>query len=96
MKSCSFGHVFIESDVQVVVNAIRNNYVLDSCLELIVADCISLITEILGCSLSFVRRSANRFAHSLARAFGSMFGPGEWFSNPPAFICDVLSDDIDQ
>ena len=64
--------VQIESDCQVLVDAINGpcNYI--SNIGLIISDCKELMTNIPEFSIVFVKRSVNWDAHLLARATGSM------------------------
>ncbi|KAM7529300.1 hypothetical protein LguiB_032710 [Lonicera macranthoides] len=63
-------------------------------MDLIIQDCISLRKDIDQCTVSFVRRSANVAAHTLARAAISIIGQECWDPSPPSLILDVLYADI--
>ena len=47
-----------------------------------------------GCSLAYVRRSANQVADCLAKAFVSGTDLGEWRDLPPPFLVHVLELDL--
>ena len=51
-------------------------------------DLAKLVGEV---RLSFVRRSANVAAHTIARVGGSISGPGECRVVPPPWLCPMLT-----
>ncbi|XP_073129262.1 uncharacterized protein [Henckelia pumila] len=73
INELNLSKVIVESDALVVVEALRSTIQDVSSLGLILEYCSSLASE-LHSSFSFVRRSANQMAHSLARSSGSLSG----------------------
>ena len=57
---------------------------------LIIEDCRALVKIIGEVQFSFVRRSANLAAHSVARASGSLSGLQEWNIVPPLWLLNSL------
>ncbi|XP_073154078.1 uncharacterized protein [Henckelia pumila] len=72
IKDLNLTNVIVESDALIVVDALRTWFSDVSSLGLILEDCSLLASELHSCSFSFVRRSANQSAHSLARSTGSL------------------------
>ncbi|XP_060966242.1 uncharacterized protein LOC133034831 [Cannabis sativa] len=62
-----WSNVVIETDALVVVQAINSSILMPSQFGLLVGDCRALISSLNNVSLKFVKRSANRAAHCLAR-----------------------------
>ncbi|KAM6544052.1 hypothetical protein CsatB_008499 [Cannabis sativa] len=60
-------NVVIETDALVVVQAIHSSILMPSQFGLLVDDCRVLLSSLNNVSLKFVKRSANRAAHCLAR-----------------------------
>ena len=69
-----------------VYNALVDNLSSPSSFSLIIEDCCALSNSIRDVSFSFVRRSANSAAHSVAQAGNSLSGHGEWRAVPPLFL----------
>uniref|UniRef100_A0A803Q693 RNase H type-1 domain-containing protein n=1 Tax=Cannabis sativa TaxID=3483 RepID=A0A803Q693_CANSA len=67
LKDKPFQQVCVESDSLVSVQAINSSVVMYSAFGLIVQDCKSLLDSMNNVSLRFVKRSANRAAHVIAR-----------------------------
>ena len=57
---------------------------------LIIEDCQALVKFIREVQFSFVCRSANLAAHSVARATCSLSGPREWNVVPPLWLLNSL------
>lgn len=68
-------NVVIESDCLVVVEWIRKGVSMNSALGEIVKDCVLLVSTLVIVRVIYIRRTANRVAHTLTRASRS-------FSNP--------------
>ena len=83
IKGLQLPSVIIEMDNLQVFQALTENFSSPNGLGLIIEECRSLAMSIGEVQFSFVRRSANSTAHSVARAGGSMSGPGEWSHVPP-------------
>ena len=71
-------------------NALVNNLSGPSSYSLIIEDCSALSNSIRDVSFSFVRRSANSVAHSVAQAGNALSGHGEWRVVPPPFLSTDL------
>lgn len=77
IKNLGFHSVVVESDCQAVANDILCAKTPGSLHGMLVADCIQLLSKIPSCRISFVSRSANHIARTLARASVFMSGPSE-------------------
>ncbi|XP_015386530.1 uncharacterized protein LOC107177355 [Citrus sinensis] len=86
IKQLQLSNVTIEMDCLNVYNALVNNLSGPSSSSLIIEDCCALSNFIRDVSFSFVRRSANSAAHSVAQAGNSLSGHGEWRVVPPLFL----------
>ncbi|KAM7472433.1 hypothetical protein LguiA_010616 [Lonicera macranthoides] len=94
LKGIYLEKVIIESDSLNIVQRLKSQDEDFSRVGLIINDCKSLVKGFNQCVFSFVRRSANSVAHSLARAANSVSGRVSWMSHPPLFISDVLVSDL--
>ncbi|XP_062103683.1 uncharacterized protein LOC133814782 [Humulus lupulus] len=68
IKTAQWQQVVIEMDSLVVVQAVRSSIYMPSVFGSIINDCKLLLSELSFVSLFFVKRSANRAAHTVARA----------------------------
>ena len=73
-----------------LVDAINGPCGYISTIGLIISKCKELMTNILECSIVFVKRLANQVAHLLSRATSSMPEIGEWDFSPPKLLRVVL------
>ncbi|KAM6549739.1 hypothetical protein CsatB_021415 [Cannabis sativa] len=67
IKQKDLSDVEIETDSLVVVQAINGSVQMPSQFGLLIQDCQSLISELNNVFVFFVKRSANRAAHCIAR-----------------------------
>ncbi|XP_060965673.1 uncharacterized protein LOC115711034 [Cannabis sativa] len=67
LKNHNYSHATVESDSLVCVAAIRSNEKLNSGFGFIVEECKLILRSLLNVTLCFVKRSANRAAHFIAR-----------------------------
>ncbi|XP_060961840.1 uncharacterized protein LOC133032039 [Cannabis sativa] len=67
IKSNNWSDVEIETDSMLTVQGIRSNHSLNSIFGLIIHDCQILLSSLNNVRICFIRRSANRFAHVVAR-----------------------------
>lgn len=67
IKSKQWHNVLIETDCLKVVQALRSSLTFTSPLGLVIADCKQLMQGIANAAFCFIKRSANRVAHCLAR-----------------------------
>uniref|UniRef100_A0A803R596 Reverse transcriptase zinc-binding domain-containing protein n=1 Tax=Cannabis sativa TaxID=3483 RepID=A0A803R596_CANSA len=67
LKNHNYSHAVVESDSLVCVDAIRSNVKLNSGFGYIVEECKLILRSLLNVTLCFVKRSANRAAHFIAR-----------------------------
>ena len=93
MKNWNLNKIIVEFDALQVIKAIQDAYGDCSYFGAIIDDCKVISKDLESCVFKFVRRSANRVAHTLARATGSESDRGEWFYNHPQFISYVLASD---
>ena len=73
-----------------VFQALTENFSSPNGFGLIIDECQSLAMSLGEVQFSFVRRSVNLAAHSIARAGGSMSGLGEWSRVPPPCLLNYL------
>ncbi|KAM6592724.1 hypothetical protein CsatA_000427 [Cannabis sativa] len=88
LKTKALTEVEIETDSLVVVQAINSQVQMPSQFGLLVQDCRMLLSELHNVFLSFVKRSANRAAHCIARQ--SCFTSDRMFNEATA-SSDLLS-----
>ncbi|KAH9672066.1 reverse transcriptase domain-containing protein [Citrus sinensis] len=86
MKELQFPCVIIEMDCLQVFRALVEEFSSPNGFGLIIEDCRALVKFIGEVQFSFVRRSANCAAHSVARASGSLSGLQEWNIVPPLWL----------
>ncbi|KAH9648318.1 reverse transcriptase domain-containing protein [Citrus sinensis] len=83
--------VIVEMDSLQVFNALTIASFSPNGFDLIIDDCRALAQFLGDVTFSFVRRSANSAAHSIARVGGSLSGPREWRHVPPPWLISKLS-----
>ncbi|XP_060957652.1 uncharacterized protein LOC133029176 [Cannabis sativa] len=81
IKTKNWVHVVVETDSLVTVQAIRSSQIMGSTFGLIIQDCRSALLSLPNVNLCFVKRSANRAAHYVARQ--SRFHAGGSISDFP-------------
>ncbi|KAK6123613.1 hypothetical protein DH2020_042645 [Rehmannia glutinosa] len=86
--------VSLETDSLCVIQAIRGLVSENTYFQNIIEDCLNLLKDLPLVSCIFVRRSANRVAHILAKATDSSPGVVHWESIPPLSICNALQSDL--
>ncbi|KAK6118703.1 hypothetical protein DH2020_047560 [Rehmannia glutinosa] len=86
--------VVLESDSLGVIQAIRGLISDNTYVQSVINDCLKLLEDLPMVSCVFVRRSANRVAHALAKASGSLSDFITWEGHPPQFICNLLEQDL--
>ncbi|KAG8638764.1 hypothetical protein MANES_14G060250v8 [Manihot esculenta] len=92
LKSKNYFPICVETDCELIVNALNSPHTDSSYFELMINDCKALLQELQYVSFAFVRRSANQVAHTVARAASSM-SDFDWVC-PPLFLYDTLSFDV--
>uniref|UniRef100_A0A803PZQ0 RNase H type-1 domain-containing protein n=1 Tax=Cannabis sativa TaxID=3483 RepID=A0A803PZQ0_CANSA len=90
IKRKGWSGVEIETDALVVVQAVLGSVSMPSQFGFLVQDCRSLISSLNGVSLHFVKQSANKAAHCVARA--SCFSSDRIFSerNAPPELMTIV------
>ncbi|XP_060965674.1 uncharacterized protein LOC133034579 [Cannabis sativa] len=68
LKTKTWPSVIVETDCLVAVQAIHSSVCLPSYFGFLVSDCKNLLDELSNVSLIFVKRTANKAAHFLARS----------------------------
>ena len=91
LKKFAFQSVVLEMDSLQVFNALHDKFVYPNGFGTIIADCRALAQSLGEVTFSFVRRSTNSTAHTVARVEGSMSGSGEWRHVPPPWLVVALS-----
>nr|GLL40618.1 uncharacterized protein LOC109164833 [Ipomoea trifida] len=93
LKDQSPSQVLIETDALKVVQGL-NSCSFDSAFDLLLCDVRDLLRSFSRTFISFVKRSANRAAHLVAREALSLSDCRVWTDHPPSFLCNVLSSDL--
>ncbi|KAH9753855.1 putative reverse transcriptase/RNA-dependent DNA polymerase [Citrus sinensis] len=91
LKTFPFTLVILEMDSLLVFNALHDQLVYPNGFGSIIADCRVLAQSLGEVAFSFVRRSANSAAHTVARVGSSMSGSGVWNFVPPPWLCNSLA-----
>ncbi|XP_024033517.1 uncharacterized protein LOC112095650 [Citrus clementina] len=91
LKEFAFHFVILEMDSLQVFNALNDKVVYPNGFGSIIVDCRALAQSLGEVAFSFVRRSANSAAHTVAWVGRSMSGLGEWSLVPPPWLIDALS-----
>ncbi|KAH9786019.1 reverse transcriptase domain-containing protein [Citrus sinensis] len=94
IKLMQLSKIIIETDCLNVYSALLSPSTSSNGFGLLIADCRAIAQVIGEVRFSFVRRSANAAAHSVARVGGSMSGPREWRVVPPLWLCPLLTDPL--
>ncbi|KAM6545503.1 hypothetical protein CsatB_026239 [Cannabis sativa] len=93
IKGKGWNDVLVETDCLVAIQGINSNLQLPSAFGLLVRDCKKLISELGNISIKFVKRSANKAAHYLARS--ACYFPVRIFSHnssPLELLSIVMAD----
>ena len=85
--------VIVEMDSQMVYKALKSISLYASPFAMLIVDCQKLVSSMVNLKLSFVKRSANSVAHSVARASCSMLGPTVWDVITPSFFTPTFLSD---
>ncbi|XP_019176443.1 PREDICTED: uncharacterized protein LOC109171818 [Ipomoea nil] len=93
LRDTGMGEVDVETDSQLCIHALRSESFF-SAFGFLIDDVKQVASLLQGVSFAYVRRSANRATHALAREAVSMSGPGEWFDVPPDFLVPFLDYDL--
>ncbi|KAH9726440.1 reverse transcriptase domain-containing protein [Citrus sinensis] len=91
LKNFSFKSVVLEMDSLLVFNALHDKLDYPNGFGSVIADCRALAQSLGEVAFSFVRRSANSAAHTVARVGSSLSGAGEWSFVPPPWLCNSLA-----
>lgn len=95
LKKKRWTAVILETDCLSVVQALRGNVHMPSYFGAVIEDCRRLMANTSNIVLRFIKRSANKAAHSLARA---SFLPAERIFNggelPPAILDVIMRDSV--
>lgn len=91
LKKFSLLPIVLEMDSLQVFNALHDNVVYPHGFGTIIAYCKALAQSLGEVAFSFVRRSANTTAHTVAQVRDSMSSPGEWRHVPPPWLFATLS-----
>lgn len=83
--------IIIEIDCFEVFNAICGNTIYPNAFGLVIDDCRALARSLGEVTFSFVHRSANTAAHTIARVGGFMSSLDEWRHVPPLWLSTALS-----
>ena len=85
--------VIVEMDSQMVYKALKSTSLYASPFAMLIVDCQKLVSSMVNLKLSFVKRSVNSVAHSVARASCFMSGPTVWDVITPLFLTPTLLSD---
>ncbi|KAL8468661.1 hypothetical protein ACS0TY_031743 [Phlomoides rotata] len=84
----------LESDSSNLVSALLGNTSLDACSMLVVEDIAEMVNEEVCHTFSFVKRGANRLAHTLAHADNRVDSEKIWIDVIPDSCINVALDDV--
>ncbi|KAM6573571.1 hypothetical protein CsatA_017651 [Cannabis sativa] len=90
IKRKGWEDVFIETDSLMIVQAINSSVHMPSYFGLLVEDCRLILSSLKNVFISFVYRSANKAAHSLARASCSLSGCLFNERSAPLFLKNIV------
>uniref|UniRef100_A0A803PQB3 Reverse transcriptase n=1 Tax=Cannabis sativa TaxID=3483 RepID=A0A803PQB3_CANSA len=90
IKSHNWHTVELEIDSLLSVQAIRSSIPLNSVFGVLVHDCQTLLSSIPSFKIHFVKRSANRLAHVVAKLSRSLSERSICVSNAPADLLDIM------
>ena len=93
VKAKQWRKVILETDCIRVIQAMRSLTVLASTFRLIIEYCKKLVHEIANAEYYFVKRSANRVAHCLARQSCFMSDCIFTIRNAPSEVLSLCNDD---
>ena len=93
LKHMQLPRVIVEMDSHVVYKALKSTPLYASPFAMLIIDYQKLVSSMVNLKLSFVKRSANSIAHSVARASSSMSGPTVWDVIAPLFLTSTLLSD---
>ncbi|KAH9799157.1 putative reverse transcriptase/RNA-dependent DNA polymerase [Citrus sinensis] len=91
LKKFAFHYVILEMDSLQVFNALHDKTSFPNGFGSIIDDCRALARSLGEVAFSFVHRSVNSAAHTVAQVGGSMSGSGEWRFVPPPWLVDALA-----
>lgn len=94
VKTKQWREVILETDCIRVVQAMRSPIVLASTFGLVIEDCKKLVHDIANAEYYFVKRSANRVAHCLARQSCFMSGCIFTSSNASPEVLSLCNSDV--
>ena len=90
LKHLHLPRVIIEMDCLEVFKALSDNHSNPNGFGLIIEECRFLTQNLREVQFSFVRRSANVAAHSVAKTGGSKSDPSKWRVVPPRWLLNHL------
>ncbi|XP_060969607.1 uncharacterized protein LOC133036861 [Cannabis sativa] len=93
LKDHASTRAIIETDSLVCVEAIRSEETLASAFELVVDDCKNILKNLFNVSILFVKRSANRAAHYVARHSVSLAERVFSINSVPLNLMSILESD---
>lgn len=94
IKMKQWQRVVLETDCINVIQAVRSPTVLASTIGLIIEDCKKLVHDIANAEYYFVKRSANRVAHWLARQSCFMSDCSFNIQNAPSEVLNLCNSDV--
>ncbi|XP_060964543.1 uncharacterized protein LOC115704339 [Cannabis sativa] len=92
IKGKTWSKVVIESDCLVAVQAIHTKVVLPSLFGMLVQDCQYLLSQLSHVQLCFVKRSANKVAHFLARSSCYLSDRSFFKNNSPSELLKIVEE----
>ena len=94
LKAHGFTKVKVETNCLLLTTAISSSTHHLSAVGLVIEDCKRQLGEIPECTTSFIRRSANSVAHTLAMAARSPTDCGLWVDSNTPFLSSILLEDM--
>ncbi|KAM6551132.1 hypothetical protein CsatB_000940 [Cannabis sativa] len=94
IKTKGWTFTIFETDCLMAVQAIHNNCFIPSTFGMLVHDCQNLLSELSNVTLSFVKCSANKAAHFLARSSSSLSDCTFDARNLPSELVNIVMIDL--
>ena len=87
---CGFSELVLEGDNQALMDALRKRKGLSSWLGHVLQDVLCLLDRLSWVQVGFVTRSANNFAHILARYAKDLVEDIVWIEDSPPVVVEAL------
>jgi ribonuclease HI len=92
-QSRGWNHIEVETDCQTVVGMWKNEKTQKSACHQVLQEMKAIVSNFQGFTFSFVRREANKAAHTCARTALSLVNHATVYEVTPGFLIDVVQSD---